>query len=197
MIKNIIVHHSSAPESAPYIDGRNYTLAMCNSDHKVRFNMKSSLGWYIGYHYFIDSFGKVTQTRIDTEEGAHCKGYNNTAYDKIYHPETLSVGICLVGNFDSVLPTEAQISSLTGLLKQLVDKYGIDLKNIVPHRAHAVKTCYGNKLKESWARDLFVQKSVQTIPTPVVTAETWQDKFHKIMLASGFIVKDGKYVWNK
>lgn len=197
MIKNIIVHHSGGTDFDPLQDSSNYTVAMCNSDHKIRFNMKSSLGWYVGYHYFIDRAGKITQTRIDTEEGAHCKGYNNTSYDKVNHPETLSVGICLAGNFDGFLPTEAQISSLKGLLKQLVDKYRIDPKNIVPHRNHAYKTCYGNKLKESWARELLIQKTVQPIPTPVVSNETWKDKFHKLMLESGFVLKNGKYVWNR
>ena len=82
MIKNIIVHHAGGTDSNPLQDSSNYTVAMCNNDHKARFNMLSSLGSYVGYHYFIDKAGVVTQTRADTEEGAHCVGYNNTAFDK-------------------------------------------------------------------------------------------------------------------
>lgn len=188
MIKNIILHHSSAPESTPKADSSNYTLAMCNADHKFRFNMKSSLGWYVGYHYFIDKYGKVTQTRLDTEEGAHCVGYNNHPGD---NPAKASIGIHLSGNFDVFLPTEAQKLALTGLLQQKVKQYNLDVKNIVPHRKYANKTCFGRNLPDNWGEKLLM---ASPIPLPVVT-ETWQDRWTRGMLASGFVIKDGKFVW--
>jgi N-acetyl-anhydromuramyl-L-alanine amidase AmpD len=150
--KNIIVHHSGGTDFNPMQDSSNYTVQQCNTDHKNRFKgLPSSLGWWVGYHYFIDKAGNVTQTRKDTEEGTHCIGYNN-------HPgnseSTYSVGICLAGNFDATLPTEAQIKSLTSLMASLVAKYNIPLANIVPHRTHANKTCYGKRLSDKWAADL-------------------------------------------
>ena len=186
MIKNIIIHHSSAPAGNA---GINYTLAQCNYDHKQRFNMKSSLGYWIGYHYVIDYSGKITQTRLDTEQGAHCVGYNNSPYDKYSHPERLSIGICLIGNFDFLQPSQAQIKSLTGLLQQKVKEYNIDIKNIVPHRKYSSKSCYGSKLSDDWAQKLLNSSPVSAPPV----AETWQDKFNRLMLASGFIIKDGKW----
>ena len=192
MIKNLIIHHSGGTDSNPLQDSSHYTLQQCNADHKTRFNMKSSLGWYIGYHYFIDINGIVTQTRKDTEEGAHCKGYNNTAYDRVNFPQNLSIGICLAGNFDATLPNEKQIASLKNLLQLKTKEYSIALSNIRPHRHFAKKSCYGNKLSDTWASELL---STATPITQPVRVETWQDKFHKAMLMAGFTIQNGKYVW--
>lgn len=143
MPKYIIVHHTGGTDAQPLADSSNYTVAQCDADHKVRFNMKSSLGFYVGYTYFIDKAGVVTQTRKDTEEGAHTKGYNSN-----------SIGICLAGNFDATMPTDAQIKSLTILLQEKMKQYAISVTNIVPHRTFANKTCYGNKLPNDWAQKL-------------------------------------------
>lgn len=139
----IIVHHSGGTDANPLADSSGYTVEQCNNDHKVRFNMKSSLGWYVGYHYFIDKAGVVTQCRAHTDEGAHTIGYNSK-----------SIGICLAGNFDATLPTKAQIDSLRALLEQLAGKYQVKLENIVPHRKFAKKTCYGRLLADDWAQKL-------------------------------------------
>ena len=142
-IKYIIVHHAGGTDSAPLADSSNYTVAMCDADHKARFNMLSSLGHYCGYTYFIDKAGVVTQTRKDGEEGAHTIGYNSN-----------SIGICLAGNFDVFKPTEAQIISLTKLLKEKSAQYNIPAANIVPHRKFSPKSCFGKLLSDTWAADL-------------------------------------------
>lgn len=150
-INNIIVHHTGGTDANPLQDSSNYTLAQCNIDHKRRFNMLSSLGSYVGYHYFIDKAGVITQTRVDTEEGAHCIGYNNHPGS---NPTTFSIGVCLAGNFDATLPTAAQVATLKKFLEQKVAQYGIQTKNIFPHRRHEHKTCYGTKLADDWAAKL-------------------------------------------
>jgi N-acetylmuramoyl-L-alanine amidase len=113
--------------------------------------MRSTLGYYVGYHYFIDKYGVVTQARIDTEEGAHCVGYNNHPGDS---PERTSIGICMAGNFDLNLPTDAQIVSLKRLINQKCVQYTIPKENVIPHRKFSSKTCYGNKLSDSWGSSL-------------------------------------------
>lgn len=193
-INNIILHHSSGTDANPLADSSNYTVAMCNADHKLRFNnMKSSLGWYVGYHYVITKDGKITQTRRDDEEGAHCVGYNNTSYDKFNKPQNMSIGILICGNFDAYMPTQAQTEALTGLLQQKVKEYNIPVTNIVPHRKYANKTCFGRKLADDWGQKLLKSSPV---PAPPV-AESWQDIFTKLMLAAGFVIRDGKFVYNK
>lgn len=149
--KNLIVHHTGGTDAYPLNDSSNYTVNQCNEDHRIRFGMLSSLGWYVGYHYYIDKAGVVTQTRTDTEEGAHCVGWNNHPGDS---PDKASIGICLAGNFDTTLPTDAQTNALRALLVAKSTQYSIHPENIFPHRHFAVKTCYGNRLSDVWAKNL-------------------------------------------
>lgn len=139
----LIVHHAGGSDANPLQDSSNFTFDQCNELHKQRFNFISSLGFYVGYHYYIEKNGAVKQARADDEEGAHCIGYN-----------TKSLGICLAGNFDVTSPTADQIDSLTNLLQSKLEQYSIPLDNIVPHRAFSKKTCYGSLLSEDWARKL-------------------------------------------
>lgn len=148
-IKYIILHHSGGVDSDPLKDTSNYTVEQCNNDHKIRFNMLSSLGYYVGYNYVIEKNGKVTKTREDGEEGAHTIGHNKD-----------SIGIMMCGNFDATLPTEAQKRSLVDLLLKKTKEHGINAMNIVPHRTFATKTCYGKKLSDSWARELILDSSI-------------------------------------
>lgn len=141
----LIIHHSGGTEKDPMADSSNYTVAMCNRDHKARFNFISSLGWYVGYQYIIEKDGKVTQCRKDDEEGAHTVGQNKN-----------SIGIMLSGNFDATDPTESQKTALRELLKQKMTQWSIPKENIVPHRKFASKTCFGKRLPDDWAQKLVV-----------------------------------------
>lgn len=139
----IIVHHSGGTASNPLADSSNYTVAMCDRDHKARGFGISSLGYHVGYQYIIEKDGKVTQCRKDDEEGAHTIGKNKN-----------SIGIMLSGNFDATLPTAEQTESLKKLLLQKINEWDLHPNMIVPHRQFSQKTCYGKKLSDSWARDL-------------------------------------------
>lgn len=155
--RNLIVHHAGGTDANPLQDSSNYTLQQCDNDHRIRFGMKSTLGFWVGYNYFMDKFGTITQTRTDFEEGAHTIGYNNHPGDPA---EKASIGICMAGNFDATLPTAAQVASLKTFLTEKQAQYNIPLANIVPHRAHATKTCYGNRLADDWARNLLTASPV-------------------------------------
>ena len=61
----IILHHTLT-------DRDTTTFNAVNNYHKDLWNFESSLGYFIGYHYFITADGKVTQGRADWEAGAHC-----------------------------------------------------------------------------------------------------------------------------
>jgi len=137
--KYLIVHHTGGTDLDPLADTSQHTFEIVDAYHK-------SLGWgKIGYHYFIDKAGNLTQGRKDGEEGAHTIGYN-----------TQSLGICLAGNFDVTLPTQQQINTLTKLLNDKVKQYSIPVEKIVPHRCFSSKTCYGKLLADDWARKLIV-----------------------------------------
>ena len=141
--KYIIVHHTGGTDSDPLADTSNQKFEVVDEWHRKLWNFKSSLGHYIGYHYFIDKSGTVTQGRADSDTGAHTKGMNGQ-----------SIGICLAGNFDVTMPTAAQTRSLKTLLDRLMPLYGLSPESIVPHRRFANKTCYGTKLSDKWAADL-------------------------------------------
>jgi len=151
----LIVHHTGASETNPKEDTSHHTFEIVNAWHKKLWNFKSSLGHYIGYQYFIDKTGKVTQGRADTDEGAHTLGKNLS-----------SIGICLAGNFDVTEPTKEQVEALKVILKAKMSQYGIPLKNVVPHRQFANKSCYGSKLSDEWVQNLLKVKPVPT-PDPV------------------------------
>lgn len=152
-IKYLIVHHTGGTEVDPLADSSNQSFDIVNEDHRRKWNFKSSLGYYIGYQYFIDKAGKITQGRKDNEEGAHTIGRNKE-----------SIGICIAGNFDLTMPTPEQIKTLKELLIQKKKEYNILPSNIIPHRHFAVKTCYGKNLSEDWARGLLYHEDTTHIP---------------------------------
>ena len=133
----LIVHHTGGTDANPLADTSGQSFEIVDEWHKQK-------GWdKIGYHYFIDKAGNITQGRKDDEEGAHCIGYN-----------TKSLGICLAGNFDLSLPTVAQKNTLRDILTLKSKQYAIPLEKIVPHRFASAKTCYGKLLGEDFARKL-------------------------------------------
>ena len=141
--KWLIVHHTGGAAADPRADTSHHTFEMVNEYHRRLWNFRSSLGHFIGYQYFIDKAGKVTQGRADTDEGAHCLGRNRD-----------SIGICLAGNFDVTDPTKKQEQALRDLLLSLSVKYSIPVSNIVPHRRFSNKSCYGTRLADGWAASL-------------------------------------------
>ena len=156
----IILHTEAAPVK---MDAPRF--AVVNEYHRQQFDFKSSLGFYCGYHYFIEKNGKIIQARADTDEGAHTKGYNS-----------VSLGICLAGNGDVEMPIESQKQALGGLIGRKMVQFGISKENIVPHRhflAHKEKTCYGRLLSNEWARNLITAVTPVT-PPPAIPSITQQ-----------------------
>jgi len=94
--KFLIIHHSASSRDRT-------TLSAINFWHKQRGFPKSSLGWYIGYHYVITGNGMLYQTRKENEMGAHARA-NGMNYK--------SIGICLTGNFEIEKPSTKQLNTL-------------------------------------------------------------------------------------
>jgi N-acetylmuramoyl-L-alanine amidase len=145
--QNIIVHHSVTPKDLPMGQTEN----SFNNNHKARGFPRSSLGWYIGYHYVIFGNGMLKQYRKDNETGAHCKEQSMNFR---------SLGICLAGNFDNEAPNPAQVNALQSFLHEKTKQYGIPKERIYPHRKFATyKSCYGSRLSDDWARNLINQSN--------------------------------------
>ncbi len=158
-IEYIFIHHTGATQDNPEADTSHHTLEIIDEYHK-------SLGWgSCGYNYVIEKDGRVRQGRKDNEIGAHTIGYNDR-----------SIGICLSGNFDHYLPTEAQINALKELVKTKMTQYSIPLNKILPHRAVANKSCYGNLLSDDWIKNLLNLTPPQSEPCVSLRVELEEEK---------------------
>jgi hypothetical protein len=133
----IITHHTGGTDANPLADSSFATVKDVNEWHKARWpEFVSSLGFHVGYHYFIQKNGKITQTRLHSEEGAHTIGMN-----------TKSIGVCFAGNFDVSKPTKEQMTAWYNLYRDLLKQY--PLIPTYPHRKYANKTCHGKLLKDN------------------------------------------------
>lgn len=77
----------------------------------------------IAYHKVILPDGTIQNGRPLNVIGAHALGVNSH-----------SIGIVLVGNFESDVPAFSQMDALVKLTADLIKQYHIPLENVVPHR---------------------------------------------------------------
>lgn len=140
-IEFLIIHTEGSP-----VITNDLAFNRVNEYHKLKGFDKSSLGFYCGYHYFIEKSGLLIQARLDTDEGMHTKGYNFQ-----------SLGICMAGNGDTEMPTSLQIETLKKWLLEKTKQYNISKDKILPHRKFLTnfeKSCYGSLLPDNWAMNL-------------------------------------------
>lgn len=136
----IILHHPAID-----LNIQRFQFDVINNYHRQRYNFQSSLGLYGAYHYLIEHTGEIKQYRVEEEEGCHTRGMNSS-----------SIGICMAGNFSlpGRMPTVGQIKSLKVLMKEIMNKYEIPQKRIVPHRFFKNTDCYGKNLPDLWGQML-------------------------------------------
>ena len=111
--------------------------------HKESGYNKSSLGYYVGYNYFCDVDGTITQTREIGEETMAQLGHNCIG-------GSCAISICTAGDFNRELPADEQILFLRGLLTELrLIKY--PNTPVVGHRdLQADRTCPGALLTQEY-----------------------------------------------
>jgi N-acetyl-anhydromuramyl-L-alanine amidase AmpD len=125
----IVIHHSATPTgSADEFD-----------------RVHRALGWdELGYHFVI---GNGTGSgNGEVEVGSRWSKQKHGAHARVAgHPEynDVGIGICLVGNFDMTVPTEAQMASLARLVRYLADRYGIPRSRIYGHGQLKATDCPG------------------------------------------------------
>lgn len=134
--KKIVVHHTA-------VANLSHQLSAVNAYHQERGFRKSELGYFVGYHYFIEKNGIVIQTRLEDEVGMHTKNNNYT-----------SIGIALAGNFDYEQPTANQQITLCKILEYLTKKYTISLDRIYLHRQLNQTACPGSNIPNNWVPHL-------------------------------------------
>jgi hypothetical protein len=136
----IIIHHTATPN-----DPKQDPAAMVRA---VYYYHAVTRGWGdIGYNYLIDRLGNIYEGRKGGESvvGGHDFGFNEG-----------SVGISLIGDFQTEAPSDAMMKSLARLVAWLCDRYridpmarsvfrGVDLPNISGHRETKSTTCPGDQ----------------------------------------------------
>lgn len=115
----IIIHHTAWAHEANSISEAKPILQDIMTQHTF-----TNGRWDIGYHFLIDSAGNVYEGRAGWEWviGAHTKRNNST-----------SIGVALIGNFETSIPSVAMRSSLTKLVTSLTRKYNISPYAEVPY----------------------------------------------------------------
>ncbi len=98
----------------------------------------------IGYHKIIEGNGAIVNGRSENIQGAHAKGANQG-----------SLGVCVVGNFENEIPTQAQINGLISVLTTWCNAHSLNSKNIYGHfnvpGGSTTTSCPGKNLKSKLA----------------------------------------------
>lgn len=131
-----------------------------NSYHRdVREFPKSSLGFFVGYHYLYTG-GKEYVCKLETDIGAHC---NQQVDGKSLNYQ--SIGLCLGFDGDIEYPPAKEEELLKKRLLDLMKRYNIKRKDVEFHRAYATdKTCPGSLITDKWLDDILAEP----IATPIV-----------------------------
>lgn len=96
-----------------------------------------TLGWGdIGYHYVVDEDGTIYEGR---------SGGDNVIGGHAYCANVGTLGIALMGNFETEEPSQMQIVSLQWLLKDLTDHYRIDPRRTVTFHGESKEAIVGHR----------------------------------------------------
>jgi hypothetical protein len=129
----VTIHHTDGRQTMTEAD----TIAEVRSIQ--RFHMGPERGWDdIGYHFLIDGAGRVVEGRPAETLGAHVLSANED-----------NIGIAMMGDFEKVHPTAAQVESLTRLVSYLAVKYKQDPSArgfVQPHRHYGNTDCPGRNM---------------------------------------------------
>jgi N-acetyl-anhydromuramyl-L-alanine amidase AmpD len=132
----ITVHHSAETTTDP--DGGTIEQSMATLRSIQKFHMEDAEhGWGdIGYHFLIDSGGRIFEGRDLHWQGAHAGGKNNVQ----------NLGICLLGDLNRRPPSPAALESLKLLLDHLRQQYRIPGSRVYPHNELHTTVCPGTAL---------------------------------------------------
>jgi hypothetical protein len=140
----ITVHHSVDALS----EASDGTLADSESTVRAiqKFHMtdENHMWGDIGYHFLIDSSGRIFEGRELQWQGAHAGGANGINNNQ-------NLGICMLGNFLHKSPSSAALKSLEVLLDDLCNRYKIPRSRIYPHHKFTTTECPGPAIT-SWLR---------------------------------------------
>ncbi len=140
-ISKIILHHSATKDSGTVSWNaiRRYHMNDC---------AWSDIGYHFGIEYVTDPGSpegsyEILVGRTPDTPGAHTTGQNS-----------VSLGVCFVGNFDEAPPPKGQWNAGLKLIRWLCKEYNVPKFCVYGHRKFANKTCPGT----AFDVDLFVHQ---------------------------------------
>ncbi len=136
-VSRITIHHTAMAARNP---SRTVSVSTLRA---IQRNHQQSRGWSdIGYHYLIDTAGRVWQGRDARWQGAHA---GNPAKNRG------NLGVCLLGNFvrgrQGQSPTAPQVAALEALIESLLAQHRLGLDALKTHRELKVTSCPGPRLQ--------------------------------------------------
>lgn len=130
-LKYIVIHNSGTTDGT--------------SESFARYHVKDRDWPGIGYHFVISKNGEIEKTNNQTTISYHVGEQNRE-----------SLGICLVGNFDTEKPTQEQYNSLAWLIKELLKAFPtLEIKG---HRDFKSTSCPGKNFDFSYLNTLLKHK---------------------------------------
>lgn len=136
----ITIHHTA---NVPGVRFDGSLADSINTIQKVQRNhMQTESYGDIGYHFLIDSAGRVFAGRDMRYQGAHAGGANNRR----------NIGICLMGNFEHGSPSSSAMSTLNKMLVDLRRTHRIERTRIVGHGELKNTACPGRSLA-NWTKE--------------------------------------------
>lgn len=118
--KSIVIHHSGTTAD------RAVNIARV---HKEERNMENGLA----YHFVIENGTRGTRNG-DVYIGNRWKKQLHGGHMKLWAHNQVSIGICLIGNFERSRPKAKQMEQLDALIDYLRRKTGVPAKNITTHK---------------------------------------------------------------
>ncbi len=133
-VRRIIIHHD-AVTYRPEQTGEDKARALVRAAHRDH-------GWIdVPYHYLIDRDGRVFAGRAEDTGGD-----TSTPYDP-----SDALHIALLGNYDVLEPTSAQLAALVALVRMKAEQYGLGSDAIKLHGELVVTDCPGANVRSRLA----------------------------------------------
>lgn len=139
--ERIIVHHTDAPVPDEYLalKGTESWKASADFARGIQRLHMSVNGWDdVGYHYLVDWEGRILEGRALDRMGAHTDGHNEG-----------SIGIAVMGDFETQRPTSKQLQALRDLADWLSWAYAIAPERILGHKDFNATACPGRYLLDN------------------------------------------------
>ena len=122
-ITYIVLHHSATEPRLNANDntGAELVKAIC-AYHKKKNALDKN--YTCDYHYLVGPTGEVFSGQPEELPGWHSTNYQMN---------TESLGVCFLGNFEKVEMPIEQFNTGVFLIKKLMEKYKLSLKNVIRH----------------------------------------------------------------